>query len=313
MAETLDVVYAWVDGAWPGYQEEVARHASRPVDSNPNRYRDNLDLLKYSLRSLEAFAPWIGRIHIVTARPQVPGWLDLKAPGIRIVHHDVIFEPRHLPAFNSFAIESCLSRIPGVSTRFLYINDDMLLGRPLRIEEVMTADFKARIHLEWNRSAAKRSDDHPWRAAVGFGNELLDSAFGIAPARRLVRHVPVMMDVRHWDELGRRWPEAIESTRAAKFRSKDSFAPDFLYPYFCLEMGYAEAVPVFESYRTAAYIGLENQLWLMAPQLAFVNRLRPVFLTLNDNFGDNPSERVVARVRQFLDGWFPKPSRFEIQ
>ncbi len=52
----IDVVYTWVDGAAPGYAELLGRYAQSGHDLNPNRYRDNLDLLKYSLRSLERYA-----------------------------------------------------------------------------------------------------------------------------------------------------------------------------------------------------------------------------------------------------------------
>lgn len=309
----VDAVYAWVDGAWPGYAEEVARYAGRPVDRNPNRYRDNLDLLKYSLRSLETFAPWIERVHILTARPQAPRWLNRAAPGLQLVHHDQLFEKRHLPTFSSFAIETHLFLLPDVSERFLYINDDMLLGRDLTPADFMTREGKARIHLEWNKSVATRSDGHPWRAAIGFANELLDAAFGPARSRPLVRHAPVLMEVERWRDLATRWPAPLEATRAGKFRSGDTFAPEHLYPYFCLQTGQAVPVPLVESYRKAAYVGLDNQRLLVGLQLALVRRLRPVFLTLNDNFGDKPSEAVVNDVRRFLDSWFPRPSRFEIQ
>ena len=311
--DRLDVVYAWVDGGWPGYLDEVARYAGRPADLNPNRYRDNLDLLKHSLRSLEAFAPWIERIHVLTARPQVPSWMNLDAPGLRLIHHDELFAARHLPTFSSFAIESHLFLVPDLSPRFLYFNDDMVLGRPLFPEDVMTEEGRARIHLEWNPSITRRSDAHPWRAAIGFANELLDQAFGAVPARRLVRHVPVMMEIERWQALARKWPEPLEATRAARFRSGDAFAPEFLYPYFCLATGRATTVSRRVSYGQAAYIGLNNRGWLVSLQLALVHRLRPLFLTLNDNFDETASETVVASVRRFLESWFPHPSRFEKQ
>ncbi|MBK5254699.1 MAG: hypothetical protein JJE39_01560 [Vicinamibacteria bacterium] len=309
--ERLDVVYAWVDGAWPGYRDELSRYAGRPVDLNPNRHRDNLDLLKYSLRSLEVFAPWIERIHLVTARPQSPSWLNPHAPGLKVIHHDELFALRHLPTFNSFAIESYLYLLPDLSPRFLYFNDDMVLGRTLHPGDVMTKDGRARIHLEWNPSIARRKDEHPWRAAIGFANELLDKAFGAANARRLVRHAPVLMEIQRWQALADKWPEPLEATRSGRFRSGDTFAPDFLYPYFCLATGHATAVSIVDSYRQAAYVGLDNRGWLVSLQLAVVDRLRPLFLTLNDNFDETAAEAVVASVRRFLESWFPRPSRFE--
>ena len=84
----------------------------------------------------------------------------------------------------------------------------MLLGRNLDRSDVMTGDGRARIDLEWNRTDARRTDAHPWRAAIGHANELLDQAFGKAGARRLVRHTPVLMEVERWRELAERFPPA---------------------------------------------------------------------------------------------------------
>lgn len=52
-----------------------------------NRFSDN-DELKYSLRSLQLYAPWIRNIYIVT-NGQIPRWLNLKHPRIRIITHKV--------------------------------------------------------------------------------------------------------------------------------------------------------------------------------------------------------------------------------
>ena len=53
--EPIDVVYMWVDGSQPGYMDVLSRHAQTRFDLDPARTRDNLDLLRYSMRSLERF------------------------------------------------------------------------------------------------------------------------------------------------------------------------------------------------------------------------------------------------------------------
>src|SRR6185437_2978941 len=92
------------------------------------------DELRYSLRSVAMYAGWVGRIFIVTDQ-QMPPWLDTDHPQIEVVDHSAIFTDRSaLPVFNSHAIESQLHHIPGLSERYLYLNDDVFLGRPVEPE-----------------------------------------------------------------------------------------------------------------------------------------------------------------------------------
>src|SRR5262245_45524529 len=117
--DEIDVVYTWVDDTWPGYADLLRQHASNRHDLNPNRTRDNLELLRFSLRSLAAFVPWARRVYLVSCRPQVPAWLN--TDRITVVHHDAFIPREHLPTFNSFAIVSNLHRIPNVARRFVYV------------------------------------------------------------------------------------------------------------------------------------------------------------------------------------------------
>lgn len=52
-----------------------------------NRFADN-DELKYSMRSLEKFAPWIRYIFLVT-NGQIPSWLNTSHPRLRLISHAV--------------------------------------------------------------------------------------------------------------------------------------------------------------------------------------------------------------------------------
>lgn len=71
--EPIDVVYTWVDGADPVWNQARAAALGSPQDitlataaTHAARFRSH-DELRYSLRSLEMFAPWVRRVHIVTA------------------------------------------------------------------------------------------------------------------------------------------------------------------------------------------------------------------------------------------------------
>ena len=70
--------------------------------------------MKYSIRSIEMYAPWIRNIFIVT-NGQKPSWAKLDHPKIFIVSHADIFQKEtDLPTFNSMAIEVHLHKIAGL-------------------------------------------------------------------------------------------------------------------------------------------------------------------------------------------------------
>ena len=130
----IDFVYLWVDGSDPVWRSKRdtfigVTHADSSIDCE-GRYADN-DELKYSLRSLEKYAPWIRNIFIVTDN-QVPKWLDTSNPKIKIIDHCEILPVESRPCFNSALIEHFLWKIPGLSERFLYGNDDMFINRAVK-------------------------------------------------------------------------------------------------------------------------------------------------------------------------------------
>lgn len=165
----IDAVYTWVNGSDPlwksdrdfWYQHWVQEYDAPAPDVRnsqnngsdnendafaDNHFRDN-DELRYSIRSLEKYAPWIRHIYIVT-NGQVPSWLNLDNPRVKIAKHSEIFEnPSHLPVFSSTAIESNLDRISGLSDTFIYFNDDILLAAPIWPDDFITPSGVQTIYL----------------------------------------------------------------------------------------------------------------------------------------------------------------------
>ncbi|KAG7246090.1 hypothetical protein CRUP_030852, partial [Coryphaenoides rupestris] len=97
-------------------------------DVSASRFEDNEEL-RYSLRSVERHAPWVRHIFVVT-NGQIPSWLNLDNSRITVVAHQEIFQNlSHLPTFSSPAIETHIHRIPGLSQKFIYLNDDVMFGK----------------------------------------------------------------------------------------------------------------------------------------------------------------------------------------
>ncbi len=123
----IDMVYLWVDSS-----DEKWRKKKNKFLNNPENYDgeatcdgrfEQVDELKYALRSLEKNANWINHIYIITDG-QVPKWLNLENERVSIVDHKEIFDNSKLPIFNSMAIETQLANIENLSEYFLYSNDD---------------------------------------------------------------------------------------------------------------------------------------------------------------------------------------------
>ena len=180
----IDVVYTWVNGSDPvwllkkakflpplvGDADNISSIANVTSNSNEdgvkpdggneeqeeadetyssNRYRDSNEL-RYSLRSLEKYAPWVRNIYIVTDN-QIPNWLNLENERLFMVSHAEIFPNKsHLPVFSSPAIESHLHRIPGLSKRFIYFNDDVFLGAPVLPEDFVSVSGAQKFIMSWD-------------------------------------------------------------------------------------------------------------------------------------------------------------------
>ncbi len=130
-------------------------------DVAAHRFQDN-DELKYSLRSLEKYAPWVRNIYIVT-NGQQPSWLNTSHPRVKLITHEQIFQSKsHLPTFSSPAIESHIHRIPGLSNRFLYFNDDTLLGAPVWPDDFFTYSKGFRFHLAWSLPGCNANCPNSW-------------------------------------------------------------------------------------------------------------------------------------------------------
>jgi hypothetical protein len=184
---------------------------------------------------------------------------------------------------------------------------------------VSAADFfgedgRVRVYPRLGRTArpALRGDARvsPWNAALAHANHLLDTRFGRA-RRRAVNHVPLPVDRELWRSMLEEWPEAAQHTRDSRFRRPGNIAPEYLYPHYALALGRAGAAPLARTYRDSCYFPLENRLWQVRLQHGIAEKLRPKFVTMNDNFDERPNPEVVSYVREMLERWYPLPGPLE--
>eukprot|EP01130_Rhizamoeba_saxonica_P004675 TRINITY_DN1897_c0_g2_i1.p1 TRINITY_DN1897_c0_g2~~TRINITY_DN1897_c0_g2_i1.p1 ORF type:complete len:829 (+),score=172.96 TRINITY_DN1897_c0_g2_i1:53-2488(+) len=172
-SEPIDIVYTWVNGSDPRQIEALKKVKDQmkidqnitelPVcnstqdpdedecyrdDASANRYQDNEEL-RFSLRSIEKFAPWVRNVYLVT-NGQIPNWVNLQNPRLQLVTHSDIYDNQsHLPTFSSPSIEVHLHNIPGLSKKWIYLNDDVMFGSEVWPSDFYTEAFGQRIFLSW--------------------------------------------------------------------------------------------------------------------------------------------------------------------
>ncbi len=309
----MDVVLTWVDDQWPGYREMLASHSGDPRDLNPNRTRDNLDIIRYAIRSLDQYLPDLRRIYLLSMRPQVPAWLDTARDDVVVVHHDEVMAPEYLPTFNSFAIVSHLHLLPGLSSEFLYVEDDMLLGRPSPLGAFRDKDGRHRVPFSKTGLPEKAALDpataSPWNLACAQTREVLTQRHGHRDWMQKL-HWPILFDRDRYAETIERYGLEIAATRAEKFRSAACVAPELLDPLDAWARGLVGLTKPHPWLR-GGYASVENIFAWTALQLAWINLWHPPFICLNDSFDDAPNPRVEAYVRNWLQTRYPRPSRFE--
>jgi len=138
--DPIDVVYTWVnsdDEQWKLLKNKHKLQFHKNFDNKVKRwnyYNDPASEIKLSIESVRMYLPWIRNIYVVTQRPQnLPeDFMNKHSDIIKIVHHDQIMNKDVLPTFSSVSIESSLHKIPGLSEKFIYFNDDNYINKPMK-------------------------------------------------------------------------------------------------------------------------------------------------------------------------------------
>tara|TARA_Y100000389_G_scaffold112032_1_gene109071 strand:- start:3291 stop:4265 length:975 start_codon:yes stop_codon:yes gene_type:complete len=147
----IDVVYTWTG----------------EINNNNKRFSYNNEL-KYSLRSIIKFAPWVNHIYIYMNPPKkIPSWFNNNyKKKITILDHTETVLRNYMPNTNSNAIETTLSEIPGLSENFIYFNDDVFLTRPCKWRDFFSISGKPYIPEECSTAISMIKDKNKTKTNI---------------------------------------------------------------------------------------------------------------------------------------------------
>lgn len=224
----IDVVYTWVDGSDPLWANLRNEWAKKTLGihwdaTKVTRFRDRNEL-KYSLRSIEKFAPFVRHIYIVTCG-QKPSWIK-DHPKITIVSHQAIYKwKEHLPVFNSMSIECNLHRIPGLAERFIYMNDDVFLGRKATPFSFFTKKGRIRVFLTSSKIESNPSEvsSGAYKRAAANTKQLILKTFHSDKFCRYHQHTPFPSIKSHTLDVEKRFPQVFRTTSSHRFRTREDY------------------------------------------------------------------------------------------
>ncbi len=308
----IDVVYTWVDGEDPEWEARRAERlagmtgtAQTKESSGAARFVSR-DELRYSMRSIHLFAPWVRKIHLVTAG-QVPEWL-VDHPLVQVVDHTEIMPADALPTFNSHAIESCIHKIPDLAEHFIYFNDDFLLARPLSPRVFFNAGGEPAVFLsKTSLGLDNLPGSPPWLKAGWNNRKLLAETFGVAITHSLV-HAPYAHRRSVLEEIEARFPDEVARTTRSPFRADtDVSMLSSLAQHYGVLTGSAVLA---DSDAAIVNISTGN----------VIKRLRRLmwrdqdFMCLGDHHEHALKPAVLAEVMtNFFESYFPEPGPWERQ
>ena len=312
MRMDIDLVYFWVDGndpKWRAKHDAFCGKTSGTVETNGiNRFANN-DELKYSLRSVAMYAPWIRKIFIITD-DQVPVWLDTSNPKVKIIDHKDILPVESLPCFNSCLIGHYAYRTPGLAEHFLLGNDDTYINREVAPGDFFTSDGLPIVRLRrmyfrklrWSfRENVRKKTLSNYRRTLQRASQLVSDKFGHYYTGIPHHNINALLKSVCRDVAENIMRDEFASNNKNHIRNDDD-VQNVVFSYVALA----------EKRGKLRYVTDKESMIVKIHKDKHYERLdkfRPMLFCMNDSEYANDSGRAMSKA--YLEKRFPDKSEFE--
>jgi len=291
----IDLVYCWVDKEDPEY---IKRHKGLIIkrDKLINNGGDNqIDELKYSLRSIEKYMPWINNIFIVTDK-QTPKWINTSNKRIHIIDQATIL-PHDRPCFNTSALEASFYKIKGLSEYFILGSDDYFVNKPLPKSYFFNSKgmpyYSILKEIWWSK-------DPKYYTELFIPNAFVDKKI---PNRKFMMqhtHNFVAQRKSHWKYMVEEsnFKEPFAATRNNTYRNFYDVSRHLVNYHFAMTGG--------AILRRVSWAKEMSTEW---SSIFCIDLFRPVLFCINDSKSAKDKQR--KKVVRFLNKKYPNKSSFE--
>lgn len=325
----IDFVITWVDQTDPEWRKKYQQYAGKNYDKAQDiRYRD-YGTLKYVFRSIDKYAPWVNKVFLVTDH-QFPEWLNFEFPKLIQINHEDYIEKKYLPTFDSNVLDLNFYRINSLAEHFVYFNDDMFLNKPTKPSDFFDLAGNPRDTLGLNAIMPNTLFDHTHVNNLMIINQTFSKwslmrkkftkffnfknfewnlfTFLLLPWPYFTRfydpHIQLSFKKSSLEQVVLKYPEIIEQTGKAKFRTADDFS---IWVVRYIQMLKGEFTP------RSAHIGKNYKLKDYKKISYDIKQCQHMLLNINDNNFKNITEynQAVLEVTRAFKKKFPRKSCFE--
>lgn len=278
--------------------------AGRVLDgqsAGKSRYRD-WEMFRYWFRGLERnCSSWLGNVYLVVSREsQVPRWLNLKHPKLKVVYHEEFIPKELLPTFNTNTIQFYVSWIKGLGEEFLLSDDDCFFMREIDKEMY----FRDGLPVKDGRTKEIRFHkevgyDKTFYAMLNNNIRLMQRECGYTfhpnhlIKNRLKSHESYLLD--------KYYTEIYDSLKASRFRHPSNYTIWLMDDLFRLDGMFVDGNP----YENSRFLNLTDGVDLSMCDGKDV-------ICLNDTRDVRNFISTKRRVLRYLDKHFPQKSKYEL-
>lgn len=328
----IDFVVTWVDMDDPEWRKDFSKYSGK-IDNSTNKFSEarfrDYGFLKYWFRGVEKFAPWVRKIHFVTA-DQKPDWLNTKHPKLQLVSHKDYIPKQYLPIFNSSLIEIYFHKIPDISEQFVYFNDDFFIidqVAPERFfEDGLTKDIAAfrtnfgltlyekllqnnirLINKHFDKKEVFKRDANKW-FHQSYGkkarlNHLLKSYPKFVTLRTPHNAQPYLKST--YEEVWKNCEEELKGMSTNRFRSDEDYTQELFRTWQICKSN-------FTPYNTYQDTKMFPLLIKSKQAIEAIRKQSYKLVCINDNEHIRNYQQTMEGIKQSFEAILPEKSTFEL-
>lgn len=313
MNNPIDIVVTYVDQNDKVWQNEFIKWKKQELNNNQNqetniqafgeeRFRE-WETLKYWFRGVENNCEWVNNVFFIVAYPtQIPKWLNIDNPKLKIIYHKDFIPKELLPTFNSNTIELFIPKIKELSDNYIICNDDFYFISPLQ----NTFFFQNNIPVNsCHKNAFLYYNcvvDSNYYQTLNNDIEIIKDYSGDVNFRYGLVHLPVAKNkINELEILEKHYGKIIKSLCTSKFRNESNYTRG-IYEDSVKFMG--KVIKNDNMYNNSQYITLKSTINF--------NKLKNLdMVCLNDTQQLDNFELTKEKQLNFFESKFPNKSKYE--